>query len=151
MGRRIIKPGDVDSTNPNLSGGVLERGFEVNSAMEKTVPDSYTDRLIKYIPSEIVAAFISMNGIVQSMAAKPDWIDWAIFILLLVITPLYIWRVTTPKGEPAPMGQIAISTLSYVVWVFALGGPFIALSWYQSVYGALILPLYTLIVPIIDN
>jgi len=35
------------------------------------------------------------------------------------------------------------------VWLFALGGPFALLDWYEPAFGAIVLPLYTLIVPII--
>jgi len=45
--------------------------------------------------------------------------------------------------------QLFISTLSVPVWLFALGGPFALLDWYEPAFGAIVLPLYTLIVPII--
>lgn len=46
------------------------------------------------------------------------------FIILLIITPIYIWRVTTVTELPPAVSQIIISTLLFAVWLFALGGPF---------------------------
>ena len=38
--------------------------------------------------------------------------------------------------------QHIISFLSFVVWVFALGGPFLLFSWYNPLYGEILLPVY---------
>jgi len=47
--------------------------------------------------------------------------------------------------------QLIISTLSVPVWLFAIGGPFDLLYWYRPALGAIALPLYTLILPIISR
>jgi hypothetical protein len=73
---------------------------------------------------------------------------WLIFIVLLILTPLYTWRVTTEAGLPVAYVQVVVSTLSFIVWVFAIGGPFSLLSWYQPVYGSILLILFTLIPPL---
>lgn len=73
----------------------------------------------------------------------------ACFLALLALTPLYIWRATTEAGKPAAKAQIIVSTISFAVWVFALGGPFASLGWYIPAYGALLLPIYTIAVPAI--
>jgi len=44
-----------------------------------------------------------------------------------------------------------LSTLSLVVWMFAIGGPFTTLDWYHPSLGAVTLPIYTLLVPIITG
>ena len=69
--------------------------------------------------------------------------------LLTAMTALYIWRLTNePQKKPA-VSQIIISTISFVVWVFALGGPFADMSWYQYYYGAILLVMYTFVVPVL--
>lgn len=162
MGRRVIKaseistlPSSTNSTKRDIDG-VSSRGIvnlEINPDAEQQIPDGYLDRLIKYIPAEIVAAYLTMQNIVATMAEsiRPFWIEWAVFGALLLLTPLYIWRVTRAPGLPPAWLQIGISTLSFAIWVFALGGPFDELPWYQAAYGALILPIYTLALPIIDG
>ncbi|MFC1507303.1 hypothetical protein ACFLQ6_09580 [Thermoproteota archaeon] len=114
--------------------------------MEGAKPDNYLTKLIKYIPSEVVALYIMLNGIVISAADIPsEVIIWIVFILCLVGTPLYLWRVTKVSDNL----QLTVSTIAFIVWVFAIGGPFINLNWYHPVYGALILPAYTFFIPII--
>jgi hypothetical protein len=44
--------------------------------------------------------------------------------------------------------QHFISLLSFIVWAFALGGPFALYSWYNPVYGSILLPVFTLLVAI---
>ena len=109
-------------------------------------PDDYWTKLIKYIPSEIVALYITLYGIAS--AAKEDIafeiITWLIFAIGILGTILYLWRV----AKVTDWAQIAISTAAFIVWVFALGGPFLSVSWYQPIYGALLLPIYTFFIPI---
>jgi hypothetical protein len=44
--------------------------------------------------------------------------------------------------------QHVISLFSFVVWAFALGGPFALCGWYNPVYGSILLPVFTLLVAI---
>jgi hypothetical protein len=129
-------------------------GYET---MTRTVnrADSYTSRLLKYIPSEIVMAYISIEGILSSCYNPNVWADrqillkllWIVSATLTVLTPLWLWRVMRVRRP----SQLFISTLSVPVWLFALGGPFALLPWYRPALGAIALPLYTLILPIISR
>jgi len=125
--------------------------------MTRTVnrADSYMSRVLKYIPSEIVVAYISMDGILRTCYDPNLWADrqillkllWIISAILTVLTPLWLWRVMRVRR----LSQLFISTISVPVWLFALGGPFALLDWYRPALGAIVLPLYTLILPIISR
>lgn len=129
MGRRIITKDDITKA-------------------AQVQPDDYKSKIIKYIPAEIVTAYVTLEGIIKSSTQATVEIYWIIFLILLALTPLYIWRVTNdPKKSPA-WDQIIIAFFSFAFWVFALGGPFGSLAWYRPLYGALILPIYTLVVPL---
>jgi len=67
--------------------------------------------------------------------------------VLLILTPIWLWRVMRVKR----LGHLFLSTLSLVVWMFAMGGPFTTFDWYHSSLGAVTLPIYTLLVPIITG
>lgn len=110
-------------------------------------PDDYLTKIIKYIPSEVVALYITLYGIASAARTEIPFavISWFIFILGILGTVLYLWRVSRVVDKL----QILISTGAFVVWVFALGGPFLSLSWYHPVYGALLLPIYTFFIPIV--
>ena len=110
--------------------------------------DRYMDRLLKYIPAEIVAVFILVNGLVEKLdhnAAEYLPILWGVFILFSVLTPLYLLRIQKVKK----IVQLLISLVSFLVWVFALGGPFLTLGWYNPIYGEILLPVFTIIIALV--
>ena len=125
--------------------------------MTRTVnrTDTYLSRVLKYIPSEIVMAYLSIDGVLRSCYNVNVWADrqmllrllWGVSAVLTILTPLWLWRVMGVRRRP----QLIISTLSVPVWLFALGGPFDLLYWYRPALGAVALPLYTLILPIISR
>lgn len=117
--------------------------------------DDYLSRVLKHIPSEIVMAYVAIDGILRT-SYNPNILSerqtlqmllWITLCVLTVLTPLWLLRV---MGVRRP-SQLFISTLSIPVWLFALGGPFALLDWYEPAFGAIVLPLYTLIIPIITR
>jgi len=101
--------------------------------------DKYKDRLLKYIPGEVITLYLTLTAIQATATGLPWWIGWAIFIVGAAATWCYL-RASLGVTDPT---QLIISTLSFCVWAFALGGPFKDLSWYQPVYGGLLLPIFT--------
>lgn len=120
---------------------------------QKRVPeDDYRDRLIKLIPSEVVALYLFLTGVVAG--ANPKTIPQgqtmtAIFLAMLALTPPYLIRVAGVSSRV----QVGVSTVAFVVWAFSIGGPFpylmkqIGVS-YQPIYGTIVLAIYTFAVPI---
>ena len=104
-------------------------------------PDRYFDRLLKYIPAEVVAGYIFILGTIQQLSdpGKAKVIHWLVFILFCLITFIYLLRVLKVRK----LQQLFISVLSFIVWVFALGGPFTFLGWYDPLYGQILLPVFT--------
>ena len=100
--------------------------------------DSYFDRLIKLSPIETIMAFVVANNLIESSALKSSSLLWAVFIFLTILTPLFLWRQGINRFQ-----QLLLSTIVFVVWVFALGGPFAYLSWYTPIYGAFALLIAT--------
>jgi len=125
--------------------------------MTRTVnrADDYLSRVLKHIPSEIVMAYVAIEGVLRTSYNPNVWAQrqtlstllWIVTAVLTVLTPFYLWRVMRVRGGT----QLFISTLSVPVWLFALGGPFALLDWYEPAFGAIVLPLYTLVVPILSR
>ncbi len=117
--------------------------------------DNYMSRVLKHIPSEIVMAYVSIDGVLRTtyhtnVASERETLLrllWIVSAALTILTPLWLWRVMRVRR----IGQLLISTLSVPVWLFALGGPFALQPWYRPAFGAIVLPLYTLIVPILTG
>jgi hypothetical protein len=122
--------------------------FEAAPGAATTTVDQYADRLMKYIPGEVVSLFILLNGLA---ANAPETIprvplQWGVFVVLLVGTWFYLRRIL----KVTKWQQLVISTVAFVVWVFFLGGPFVSLGWYDQFYGTFLLPLYTFGVGLIE-
>ena len=68
-----------------------------------------------------------------------------VFIVMLLMTPFFLHLVQKVKKKR----QLGISTVSFAVWAFALGGPFTQFPypWYHPIYGALLLPIFTFTIP----
>jgi len=115
--------------------------------MARTVrgTENYLTQVLKYIPSEIVMAYVSIDGVLSYYEGSDyeETLLWIVFGALTVLTPLWLYRVMRVRR----WRQLCLSTFSVPVWLFALGGPFALQDWYQPALGAMILPLYTLIVP----
>lgn len=128
MGRRII--------SDQLQGG----------GQKGPGPDGYADRLMKYIPTEVVGFWLAVSGIIQSGGAQVPQVGllWLLFVIGLVFTFLWIRRQTKELGKPTAWTQILISCGAFIVWVVATGGP-VAATWagYQPLYGSLLLITYT--------
>ncbi len=98
--------------------------------------------LLKLIPSEIIAVHVFIQGVMPRLLAP----NLVISLLLVAITPAYLrWAMGVRSRA-----QLAISTVSLVVWIYALGqGPFRFMRppWYEPWYGSVLLALWTLVPP----
>lgn len=141
MTREIITAKDIQRFNQSGDYKKLPEGTTYPVSQ-----DGYFNRLFKYIPAELVAGYIFVLGVVKQLtdAGEMKFLQWLLFIIFCILTPLYLWRVQ----KVLKLQQHLISLLSFVVWVFALGGPFALSGWYNPVYGSILLPVFTLVVAI---
>jgi hypothetical protein len=141
MAREVITTRDIQKFSQSETAGKLPVGTTYIPTK-----DGYFDRLFKYIPAELVAGYIFVQGVVRQLtdAGEVKVFQWLLFIVFCVLTPLYLWRVQ----KVLKLQQHFISLLSFIVWAFALGGPFALYSWYNPVYGSILLPVFTLLVAI---
>lgn len=114
--------------------------------------DSYFEKLVKYIPADILAAYVAITGITANND-PPLWLTWGVFGVLLALTPLYVCYVkTVPKGFlTSKTFHWVTACLAFAAWVFALGGPFATFVWYKPYLGSVVLILTTLIIPVLEG
>lgn len=118
--------------------------------------DSYFEKLIRYIPLDIIAAYQAIDGIIRDQGSNPLWLYWTAFGGLLILTPLYtIYRPNVPPSLLHAKTRFCafVSTVAFTVWVFTLGGPF-AITWpelYRPVYGSVLLILTALTLPVVEK
>lgn len=129
-------------------------GRQVNSTQ------TFADKLMKLVPTEIVGAYMVLAGIIGYPAGSAVYVAAAsevtddalrafliqfIFAVLLVLTPVYLRRV----GRVESVTQIVVSTLSFAVWVYSLGGPFVVWGCYYPLMGSVILVLWAVFTPLL--
>ena len=117
--------------------------------------ESYFEKLLRYIPGDIVAGWVALNGIIVGEAGNSPTLQWIVFGTLLVLSPLYMcYMKTSPQGIGwSKTFPCLVAAFAFAVWVFALGGPFAA-QWptlYKPVYGSIALILTTLIIPVVEK
>lgn len=98
---------------------LLEGQGKLRSGDSSIETKEYLDRVAKYIPTEVVVAYISANGLAES-ASKPEIIFPLIFVACFVCTPIYITRFTTTSKEAWTNGIMAL--FAFVIWAYATGG-----------------------------
>lgn len=113
--------------------------------------DGYFDKLIKYIPTEIVGGWIAIIGLIKSASDIPtNTILWILLVIFTILTALYILKQTSEPKKPLAIKQTTLSTIAFIVWVFALGEPFDTLSFYNPIYGSILLILFNLTIPLFN-
>ena len=121
------------------------------AAAKSTVEvDDYKARLLKYIPAEVVAVYVSATGIVPTASPSRDRLLWIIFAVCAVATPLYLARATAdPVGKPLWL-QVILASIAFLVWAYALGGPFQSTPGYEPFIGSLLLILTTFLFGLVE-
>ena len=129
--------------------------------MAREVNDTqpYSDKLVKLIPSEIIGAYMVLSNILgynagniqASVLPKPvtendlkPILLQIVFFVLLVLTPVYLRKVSRVNN----VTQLGVTTISFIIWVYTLGGPFVVWGIYYSLIGSVVLVLWSVIIPL---
>jgi hypothetical protein len=106
--------------------------------------DPYLQRLVKLVPSEVLALYITFKEIATS------WLGiWAAICLVLVV---FVRTIGTHQaGKPIQIIAITVATVSFVLWVYATGGYFFELKLPANIPGVISIAVgvWTFIVPYI--
>jgi len=109
--------------------------------------DKYVDRLVKYVPPDVIAVFLAVEGAINTAgAANYQVFAWVVFGIILVATPFYLAKV----GGVTKPAQIVIATVAFAVWAFAYSGPPFSLLNIAPLYSTVVLALYTFLIPLIE-
>ena len=142
----------------------------VDKETDPTVkPDGFLQKVVKYIPTEIVTAYVALadllkptaealkkavdNKATESEVAKLYLPLWIAFWILLALTPLYTWFFTQEAGKPKPIFQTCVAPIAFTAWVFALSGPFTQFKDKIGIPGlaSAILIIVLLIIPLVER
>jgi xanthine/uracil permease len=120
---------------------------EAAAGRTRGVADSssdYVERVAKYIPAEVVAGYLAIMGMIE--AADPDntarmGLAWGLFVIGVIVTPVYLTVVGKPIGQQKI--TVWISTFAFVVWAYALGGPFKMSGYHNGLLGSVAVGVVT--------
>jgi hypothetical protein len=143
MARQIVTKKELQTMK-----AAATRASGAEAAEPKLTGDTYLERVVKYVPAEVVTVFVFVKGLIEQQQNLNELkvIYWIVFFIFLVLTPLYSWKVL----HITKVSQLIISTGAFFVWVLAMGHPFTFLDWYNPIIGAVLLPIYTLVIAIIE-
>lgn len=103
--------------------------------------EDYMGRLLKLIPSEMVAVYMAIQGFVPVEQAKLGLS--IISLVILVLIPLYLKFIQEVKSRT----QVIVSSLSFVIWLYGIGGPFVHFNVHEPWIASAVLLLWTTFIP----
>lgn len=110
--------------------------------------DDYLTKIVKYIPVEVLAAYLFMAGVIDSnITNRHDHAIWlgCLLIGVLILTIPYDFRVL----NVVRWQQVAVSVVGIAVYVFAVGGWFATTTWYHQWYASIVVPVFGLLIAIL--
>ena len=109
---------------------------------------SYLDRLLKMIPAEVVALYLVGSGVIPA-GESPAWLlAWSLVCLLGVVVIRAYGTADRARGKGPQWAAVLIATISFVIWLYSLGGPFKPYGVYKPFLGSLLILAWTFFVPI---
>jgi hypothetical protein len=97
-------------------------------------PDDYVARIVKWLPAELVAFWLTVDTWVRGSTSGADSLNLRRLLLSFALiigtalTPIWMRRVRKVKK----LDQLVISAFAFPLWVFATGGPFATWEWYET-------------------
>jgi hypothetical protein len=110
---------------------------------------NYKDKLLKLIPSEIVAAYLVILGILSNEEITIQEtnitaiVHWVVFGFILLLTPVYLRKFQNVMK----ISQLVLTSVSFIIWSYSLGGPFSVSGLYNATIGSILMILWTLAAP----
>ncbi|MEO6196102.1 MAG: hypothetical protein ABIS20_24035 [Thermoanaerobaculia bacterium] len=133
---------------------ILERDLTNNVAVaEVSQEDSYADKLVKYIPAEVIGFFIPAYALATQVSGH--WAQWLVLGLCALGTVGYL-MIKAPKDAPPRWYFYILALLSFLAW--AIGTSDALTNLLQTgndentkLVGKLILAAAVFLIPLIDS
>jgi len=130
MGRLVRKP-QVANLDLQIAGleGVLQSGIAGMQVANSEPGDGYLERMVKYVPAEIIAFSMVINAILDqamksggenaAMAGVPvPIIATGALVVACMLTPLFCWYVR--RDGDAWIVNAVVSTIALPFWAYLM-------------------------------
>ncbi len=101
----------------------------------------YTDRLLRLIPAEVVAAYTAGRGI------RPEYVQYWAPICSVLLLVIRTWG-TKDAGRSPQVGAIAVAFVSFVLWVYAMGDHFLGLKIADQAIASMAMIAWIVVLPV---
>ncbi len=117
--------------------------------MKVPTADDYLTKLLKYVPIEVLGAYLFVEGIVTTnlKEGSPELQTWLFWVLVAAIIAAAVYAKTV-LGVVRYL-QIAVGALGIAVYVFATGGWFATTAWYQDWFSGIALVVFAFLVAVV--
>jgi len=105
----------------------------------------YFEKVAKLVPSEILAAYIALIGLVPAIQLPVDKVLMyqILTAFCLVLTPIYF--IYMGDKERPKMVHTVLSTLAFVVWAYSVAGDRVVSSWHDDSLASMALIIFSLV------
>lgn len=111
-------------------------------------------KITRLIPTQIIGAYIVISGLIPQDAKSAKWVYLGVFVVLLILAPI-LGNKNRVKRKQAKLNskQVMIVSISFILWVYCLGGPFKIWcpQYYQPWIGSVVVILWSLIASLVDK
>jgi hypothetical protein len=148
MNRNIITEADVQRVAPKAK---RPGDLSANASGVTTIPpkvDTYFDRLTKYIPMEIIGAYLVVEGLLKELL-KTEELAVGLLVLFL-LGMLSTWFFARRVLNVVRTSQLTMSAFAFFVWVFATGGWFVTLEFWAPGWGTIAVVVFAVMVRILN-
>lgn len=134
---RINKP---ESLHDNNIRGDGENGFK-----------EYLGRLLNLIPAEVVGVYMIGSGFIPNNKGIVLLVWSCICLGFVILVRIYGTQDSSDpvNKKPPQYKSVLISSISFIVWIYWLGGPFIQFHLHVPYIGSLAVLFMSFITPII--
>jgi len=152
MGRAIITAADV--AEARRAEAAREPAEAVAAKREPIAAppqkDEYLDRLVKYVPAEVVAAYLGVQAGVGGLpAAQQPLGAWALFLFFLLATGFWLRKQGVLRRT-----QLLVSMAAFAVWALAAGGGPLAVDAagreLARAWGPIVVPCFTFAAALVE-
>jgi hypothetical protein len=110
-------------------------------------PDKVGDKLVKYIPAEVIAFYVPVYAYVQ---ARPDWAKWLVLGLAVVGTLGYLY-VRSEKANPPRWFFYVLAVLAFIGWALGTSSLGADLFGFPDFVSKLAVFLAVFLLPLVDQ
>ena len=109
--------------------------------------DDYLTRLLKFVPLEVLGTYLFAEGLVRPNTDGAEQRTWLLCLLVAAVAVSVPYsRLVLGVVRPA---QLVAGAVGLLVYIFATGGWFTTLTWYEQWQGSFALGVFALLVTIL--